>query len=144
MLVFLSIVIDVKSSILRLTNRLVFSLLRYNITMSEIRRDLGYRDEMPSEESQREMRRILAGQPPKDPEPDWKLDEKTKTVGHNGIAEARRVLAEAQQARINKHGIEDSRAVLDAKRRQSTGEALTPEDERILAKLHRQDYNKYS
>lgn len=109
--------------------------------MSEIRKDLGYSSELPSEESQREMRRILAGQPPKDPESDWQLDEETKNVGKQGIAEARLALEKANQTRVNREGIHDSRAVLEAKRKQSTDEALTPQDERILANLHKQDYN---
>ncbi len=102
---------------MRLAYKLVFSLLRYNTSMSEIRKDLGYHEELPTEESQREMRRILAGQAPKDPEPDWKLDEETKAIGRQGIA--------------------DTRAVLEAKRKQSLGEALTPAEEQILANLHR-------
>ncbi len=87
--------------------------------MNEIRHDLGYRDELPSEESQRAMRRILAGEPPNDPEQDWKLDEETKEIGRKGVA--------------------DTRAILEAKRKQSLGEALTPQEEEILANLYRQE-----
>jgi len=84
--------------------------------MNEIRHDLGYHNELPSKDSQRAMRRILAGQPPNSPEGDWKLDEETKETGRRGVA--------------------DTRAILEAKRKQSLGEALTPEEERILARLH--------
>ncbi|MFO0862980.1 MAG: hypothetical protein U0516_04675 [Candidatus Saccharibacteria bacterium] len=87
--------------------------------MSEIRHDLGYHNELPSEDSQRAMRRILAGEPLNDPKPDWKLDEETKEIGRRGVA--------------------DTRAILEAKRKQSTGEALTPEEERILANLYQQE-----
>ncbi len=106
--------------------------------MSEIRKDLGYSTELPSKESQREMRRILAGQPPRDPEPDWKLDDETKKVGKQGVADARLALEKANQLRVNREGLNDSRAVLEARRKQSLGEALTPEDELILTTLHRQ------
>lgn len=87
--------------------------------MNEIRKDLGYHDELPSEENQRAVRRILAGQPPKDPEPDWKHDEATKEAGRAGIA--------------------DTRTILEVKRKQSVGEPLTPQEERILAEIHRQE-----
>jgi hypothetical protein len=91
----------------------------YNKIMNEVRKDLGYSDEMPSEESKRAVRRILAGQPPNDPAPDWKLDEETKETGKSGLA--------------------DTRTILNIKRKQSVGEPLTPQEERLIAKIHQQE-----
>ncbi len=90
--------------------------------MNEVRKDLGYQSELPSEESRQAMLRILANQPPKDPEPDWKLSEATKKNGRESIAH--------------------TRAVLEAKRKQSTGEALTPNEVQILTDLHNQEHQQ--
>jgi hypothetical protein len=88
--------------------------------MNEVRKDLGYQSELPSEESRQAMLRILSNQPPKEPEPDWKLSEDTKQTGLEGIAH--------------------TRAVLEAKRKHLANEALSPDEVRILTDVHNQEH----
>lgn len=90
--------------------------------MNEVRKDLGYQSELPSEESRQAMLRILSNQPPKEPEPDWKLSEDTKQTGLEGIAH--------------------TRAVLEAKRKQLAGDALSPSEVRVLKDLHNQEHQQ--
>jgi hypothetical protein len=90
--------------------------------MSEIRRDLGY-DIPPNRETNRKIRQYLHPETkpdPRHPDEDWQIDDDTKVAGIKGVA--------------------DVRAVLEVKRKQREGEALTPEDERLLAELHRQEH----
>ena len=90
--------------------------------MNEVRKDLGYQSELPSEESRQAMLRILANQSPKDPEPDWKLSDETKQTGLEGITH--------------------TRAVLEAKRKQLAGEALSPSEVQVLTDLHNQEHQQ--
>ena len=68
------------------------------------------------------MLRILANQSPKDPEPDWKLSDETKQTGLEGITH--------------------TRAVLEAKRKQLAGEALSPSEVQVLTDLHNQEHQQ--
>jgi hypothetical protein len=89
--------------------------------MSESRRDLGY--EIPSDpETNRDIRRILdpkSKPDPRHPDMDWQISDQDKEIGRAGIA--------------------DNRAILQAKRKQSLGEALTPDEVALLAKLYREN-----
>ena len=86
--------------------------------MSESRRDLGY--DIPSDpETNRSIRQILHPETkpdPRHPDEDWQVSEQAKEAGRVGIA--------------------DTRTILEAKRKQSLGEALTPDEVALLAKLY--------
>jgi hypothetical protein len=89
--------------------------------MSESRREQGY--SIPSDpETNRKIREALHPETKPDarhPDSEWQISEQDRETGRAGIA--------------------DSRAILEAKRKQSLGEALSPDEERILAQLHRQE-----
>lgn len=75
-----------------------------------------------NDETNRQLKRIAAGIPPKDPAPDWQLSNTTKELGKAGIA--------------------DSRTILDIKRKQHGGEALSPQEVQILTDLHQQEHQE--
>lgn len=105
--------------------------------MSEAHNDTGYSHPIDNE-TNRKIRRILEGSEPRNaihPDTDWQISEETKVLGKTNITEIR---ANNSQSRVNEAGLSDARAILDAKRKQSLGEALTPTELRALEKLHRE------
>jgi hypothetical protein len=122
----------------------------YNISMNEIREDLGYHDEMPSAENQAWMKAYLAGTQPKPDEPkpprdarhpdeDWQISDEARAVGSEGLATARHALGERKQHEKAPHrSMPDARLVDEARHLQSIGAVLTPQQQRALAKYYRE------
>ncbi len=60
--------------------------------MSETRYETGY-DRPEDDDTNRAIRRHAAGQPVRDPEPDWQLTEQTKAIGQEGLAQTQEASA---------------------------------------------------